>query len=602
MSKPELSVIIHVRKGQYGIFRNLMSLVIPYQESIEGKAYEVIIVGEDSTPPVKDTQIPDKYPDVRRISNKDSSSPAQSLNLGIQASRGNYCCFIINGNRLFTPGLLFTIINAINSVVNPVIVVHSFGLGLYPLSTTADVSSLLEKQDLLLKSISWPDNGYRLFEISHFSASSAGGWFSPVSYSPCLTVKREVALKLGGFNREFERQCGGYAEVDFLERACRSEDARLIYILGEGVFSQQPNHQLANDAQGLSKEFRDAYHLLKGGEYSLRPLPSNTLYLGTLPRQMNKSFYETAKRRWENTLRSRILPKPGDYIDKLYEAGLAVDGRQATPSGHLVLIGGQHRAGTSFVANALHHLGATLPEKVLGIHPNNLEGHFEPLAVVYLHDRLLSSFNNFWFSLKDLPQKWQDTSELKFYSLCFQGLLHVEGLLSQEEPHNKKTLLMKDPRFSLLMPLWDKIIETFSIQTSRILAFRHPSAVALSLNKRDGLDFEKGQMLWLRYMRNALNDWGDAVDFFYCHEAFVLDIETGLTQMAAQLGLQQDKIFAASKTYKAELICHSAQDLPPCQPDLQSIYNALRLHGSQAVPEVRNHVNWLWRRLSSLFL
>ncbi|MCH8112059.1 MAG: nitrite reductase, copper-containing [Proteobacteria bacterium] len=60
-------------------------------------------------------------------------------------------------------------------------------------------------EDRLLQEIGWPNDGYRLFDISCPAGSSANGWFLPFSESNCLTVSRSMFDALGGFASALER-------------------------------------------------------------------------------------------------------------------------------------------------------------------------------------------------------------------------------------------------------------------------------------------------------------------------------------------------------------------------------------------------------------
>ena len=62
----------------------------------------------------------------------------------------------------------------------------------------------------------------------------------------------------------------------------------------------------------------------------------------------------------------------------------------------VVLILGMHRSGTSAVARVVNLLGAALPKKLLEAAPGNEAGHWEPIELVSLHDRMLAEAGSRW--------------------------------------------------------------------------------------------------------------------------------------------------------------------------------------------------------------
>jgi hypothetical protein len=60
------------------------------------------------------------------------------------------------------------------------------------------------REDALLDSIDWPNDGYRLFEIGCMDESSVDGWFQPISESSALFFRHHLWEMLGGVDERFE--------------------------------------------------------------------------------------------------------------------------------------------------------------------------------------------------------------------------------------------------------------------------------------------------------------------------------------------------------------------------------------------------------------
>ncbi|GAB3098964.1 hypothetical protein GCM10027217_16550 [Pseudomaricurvus hydrocarbonicus] len=56
-----------------------------------------------------------------------------------------------------------------------------------------------------------------------------------------------------------------------------------------------------------------------------------------------------------------------------------------------------------------------------------------------------------------------------------------------------------------LSQLWDRLGQKRDIKSKRIILIDHPTKIAKSLYKRDALNKEWAEILWLRYNLDVLN-------------------------------------------------------------------------------------------------
>ncbi len=143
------------------------------------------------------------------------------------------------------------------------------------------------REDELLNSIDWPNDGYRLFEIGAMDESSVDGWFQPISESNALFLRRELWELIGGVDERFDAPGGGLINLDIFRRIIEEPDAELVILLGEATFHQlhggtstnsRPDQQADNWARWSSQ-----YRIIRGRPYD-RPRPKHApAYLGTLP-------------------------------------------------------------------------------------------------------------------------------------------------------------------------------------------------------------------------------------------------------------------------------------------------------------------------------
>ena len=93
-------------------------------------------------------------------------------------------------------------------------------------------------EDKLLAQSGWQDDGYRLFGISAFAGSSAGGWFELPAESNAVFLRAAHWRDLGGLDERFVSPGGGLVNLDLWSRICGDADGELILLLGEATFHQ----------------------------------------------------------------------------------------------------------------------------------------------------------------------------------------------------------------------------------------------------------------------------------------------------------------------------------------------------------------------------
>ncbi|MCP3932326.1 MAG: glycosyltransferase [Bacteroidetes bacterium] len=164
------------------------------------------------------------------------------------------------------------------------------------------------------------------------------------------------------------------------------------------------------------------------------------------------------------------------------------------PSTKEIIVTGAHRSGTSAISNFLVNLGVDVgnPEMLLEQAQDNQKGFFERLDVMRINDTILQCANSSWHKL-DLT------------ALAHPGQITVTRAIRTEIqnvlksfPDDNLPFLLKDPRFSLTLPVW---LEYFSRPTI-IVCLRNPLEIARSLQKRNGFSIYKSLAIWETYLRS----------------------------------------------------------------------------------------------------
>jgi len=164
----------------------------------------------------------------------------------------------------------------------------------------------------------------------------------------------------------------------------------------------------------------------------------------------------------------------------------------ASRAAYLVL--GMHRSGTSAATQLLAFAGAQLPDNVMPGDEHNEKGYFEPWRIAIFNDQRLRAGGGAW----DDPfvHPYVEAPDEADWRARAQDLF-------REEYGEARYPLLKDPRVSVLMPLWRPLLQAEGLALRCVIPVRHPLAVAGSLARRDEFPPVKSVLLWITYMLGA---------------------------------------------------------------------------------------------------
>lgn len=259
--RPKLSIIVIVYNMQREAPRTLFSLSADYQQEVDPRDYEVIVVENGSTAPLSPTQVNQFGANFHyhRI-DEASPSPASAINVGVTRSSAACIGVMIDGARMASPGIIALAFKALENFARPVVSTIGFHLGptAQPLSVTQGYNQQVE--DELLASVNWRRNGYQLFEISALAHSSRQGWLGPIAESNLTFLPRTLFDELEGFDEHFDLPGGGFVNLDFHNRANELLGVTSITLFGEATFHQVHGGVMTNRPHKQLRRALKAYH------------------------------------------------------------------------------------------------------------------------------------------------------------------------------------------------------------------------------------------------------------------------------------------------------------------------------------------------------
>jgi glycosyltransferase involved in cell wall biosynthesis len=297
MTQPKLSVVVISYNMKRELPRTILSLSTKMQRDIAEDDYEIIVVDNGSSEPLDADAYLKLGGNIQiHFLSQSSPSPVAAINYGLSLAQGLLVGVFIDGARIASPRLLATALDAACLDKKPVI--GSLGFHLGPEIQTESIKKgyCQAEEDKLLASVNWLEDGYRLFDISVFAASSADCWFSIPNETNSLFLTQEHWQELGGYDANFLSPGGGLVNLDMWTRACQDPKARVILLLGEATF-----HQVHGGVATNAKDchpwpiFHEEYIRIRGKSFA-RP-DVNPFFVGHLNRGILSSVLLSAQKK-----------------------------------------------------------------------------------------------------------------------------------------------------------------------------------------------------------------------------------------------------------------------------------------------------------------
>ncbi|MGN2275043.1 sulfotransferase family protein [Priestia megaterium] len=198
-----------------------------------------------------------------------------------------------------------------------------------------------------------------------------------------------------------------------------------------------------------------------------------------------------------------------------------------------VCILGMHRSGTSMITRSLNLLGVNLgkgSKLIMKEEKFNPKGHWEHKEITLRQQQILKKFSQSWDLQVPLPENWWKSK------VIFSLKKRLKQIIMNDFTE-KKLWGWKDPRTSLLLPMWQEIFQELNINPLYVIVVRNPLDVANSLYLRNGFSKEKAFRIWNLYTLSSFigSEYSSRMVLHY--EDFLKNWDIKLKEVAKTLGI-----------------------------------------------------------------
>ena len=189
-----------------------------------------------------------------------------------------------------------------------------------------------------------------------------------------------------------------------------------------------------------------------------------------------------------------------------------------------VLVLGMHRSGTSVATRLVNLLGPSTSSDLLGPTPWNPRGIWESGSLIGCNDELLASTgHSWWYPPPDGGRYDATTASLAAFAVSARSAFDLV--------HPAAPWVWKDPRTSLLVPFWRRVLGP----VAGVLVYRHPLDVASSLQRRNAMSRRFAVALWERYNRLILRHCLGMSMLVVSYDDLVTDVVASIELLHAYL-------------------------------------------------------------------
>ncbi|MBW3020331.1 hypothetical protein KY334_03465, partial [Candidatus Woesearchaeota archaeon] len=123
------------------------------------------------------------------------------------------------------------------------------------------------------------------------------------------------------------------------------------------------------------------------------------------------------------------------------------------------------------------------------------KGHFEPRDIIHINDLILLSIDSWWGDIRPLPEDWEKQKQMKIYKDKIKKIIYLN--------YGKKgNFCIKEPRISILLPLYLEVFKEMNIEPNLIFIKRNKDEIIKSLMARNDFKEERCTLITEKYLES----------------------------------------------------------------------------------------------------
>lgn len=210
-----------------------------------------------------------------------------------------------------------------------------------------------------------------------------------------------------------------------------------------------------------------------------------------------------------------------------------------SPESHrpiVTIVLGMHRSGTSALTGLLMRMGLETGDNLLPANSHNPVGHFEDTEVLAIDEGILRKLGAVWHCPVSVEKLKQALAAGDLDAERAQARRLLRGRIDRYP-----LWLVKDPRWSVLLPFWVELLRDLDIPFRFAWIIRKPMEVAASLHARDKLEADHAIQLWTASNLTILQNLQGASTCLLDYDSLVESPYRMAHSLAVYLGFNLDK-------------------------------------------------------------
>lgn len=210
-----------------------------------------------------------------------------------------------------------------------------------------------------------------------------------------------------------------------------------------------------------------------------------------------------------------------------------------------IVVLGMHRSGTSAIAGFLASSGVFFGNNLLEPQEDNPKGFFENKSILQINENILKILGSKWDDVNDLPNDWHKREEISIFKINIKEII--------KNDLNKDVFGLKDPRVSILLPLYLEVFSEMEVEPLFLIIKRKKIEIFKSLEKRNDFSYQKTISLSNKYEKSIKLYTKNYTKYYVFFDDIVNDLDSFVYNFQKIFGINLNVDFYAKSFIEKDL-------------------------------------------------